>query len=408
MPRVAISSDYKSTNDGTDWPKLKLRTAEKARIWMPEQPWMEWYHRIEAPLIEHGEPVTEIKDRKNGSTFETWKMDWIGNVFCLGETGTPENPGPLMLKGIDPDNCPVCESAARSTGVRKPEQRFAANVVKYKLRHGTYNLITPVSAEVLVWAFTARVYGTLFELQDDFGELRKVDIKLECEDTPGADKWQRMKQIGVIVTDGRPAPAYADAKVRSYVQDLYGKAENRATDDQLRDACLGRDVARPVLMDMVRRAESQWRQAEQAGPGGSDSGAAAQADSGFNGSLAEGIDSLLDSGPKAVEDPTTEFRDDPLADPTATGATTTGTAAPVAESPSRTEPRSAPPASGSTDSDPLPDDERVKAVEEAADDMFGPAAAEPASAEPSLAPPEPAPVAAPAGGVLDFDDLFKD
>ena len=41
--------------------------------------------------------------------------------------------------------------------------------------------------------------------------------------------------------------------------------ENRATDDQLRDACLGRDVPRLVMMDMVRRAEQQYRQAEQAG-----------------------------------------------------------------------------------------------------------------------------------------------
>ena len=66
---------------------------------------MEWYHRIEAPMVEHGEPVMEVKDTKRGP-IETWKMDWIGNVFCLGETGTPENPGPLMLAGIDPAQLP--------------------------------------------------------------------------------------------------------------------------------------------------------------------------------------------------------------------------------------------------------------------------------------------------------------
>ena len=61
-------------------------------------------------------------------------MDWIGNVFCLGETGTPENPGPLILAGIDPGNCPACESAANKTGVAAPQQRFSVNVIKYKVQ----------------------------------------------------------------------------------------------------------------------------------------------------------------------------------------------------------------------------------------------------------------------------------
>ena len=200
---------------------------------------------------------------------------------------------------------------------------------------------------------------------------------MELEDSPGADKYQKIKQLAVIVK-----PAYTDPKVKEYLRDLWSNTENRATDDQLRDACLGRDVPRLVLMDMVRRAERQYRQAEQAGSGGGDAGAA---DSGFNGDLASGVDALLDEGPKNEEalavrvqaadgtgtrgrmrrrqrpvlagggldefaDPTDADidrlppgADDPFGDETspATGATTTGTSAPAAEKVSRTAPKSA-------------------------------------------------------------------
>ncbi len=407
---------------------------------------MEWMHRIEAPVIDHGETVLEVKDTKNGP-IEVMKMDWIGSVFCLGETGTPDDPGPLMTAGIDPANCPVCEAAAKKTGVSGPVQRFAANIIKYKVRGRgptPYVLASPVSAEVLIWAYTGRVHGTLYELGSEHGDLRKHDVKLELEDTPAADKWQRMKQISIIVE-----PAYKDPKVSEYVRDLWKThSENRATDEHLRTACLGRDVPRQVLLDMVRRAERQWSQAENAGSGGGDG---SQADAGFNGiSLSEGIDSLLDSDPSADAgrsdtsaqvsgDPfggTGEFMsqqekdaafaaieaakagvmtDDPFGDetPTATGATTTGTAAPGAESRSSTAPKSAQSA--------LHDMAHTNAVEQAADDMSGEAGNGSASPAPAGAktrqrkakaeepkPEEPARVPAGSGDVIDFDDLFKD
>jgi len=471
MPRYSFTQQASSSGDVDRFPRYKLDTGEKSRAWMPEEPWMEWMHRIEAPVIDHGETVLEVKDTKNGPV-EVMKMDWIGSVFCLGETGTPDNPGPLMLAGIDPDDCPGCDSAARKTGVSPPVQRFAAPVIKYKiLGRGPrpYDLASPISAEVLIWAYTGRVHGTLYELGSEHGDLRKHDIKLELEDTAAAAKWQRMKQIAIIVE-----PAYKNPKVAEYVRDLWkNHPENRPTDEQLRDACQGRDVPRQVFLDMVRRAERQWSQAENAGSGGGD---VSQADAGFNGSLSEGIDSLLDSGPKAVEDPLAEFRDDPLAghpggleefaskpDPTVTGATTTATGAPAAESRSRTEPKSAgsvPSSSERYDRQDEADLEgrqraaqqtlneeaakaRGSAVEQAADDMFGetgngsakPEPAKPATrqrkakaAEPPIddlgrvssqddetrggwteaVASEPAKVPVTSGDVIDFDDLFKD
>lgn len=414
MPRVGYTQEYK-TADSTEYPTLKLNTGEKSRIWMPEAPWMEWYHRIEAPLIENGEAVKEVKQRKNGGTYEATKMDWIGSPWCLGVTGTPENPGPLMQAGVDPANCPVCESAANGTGVQAPQQRFATNIIKFKVRPGTYDLITPVTAEILIWPYTARIYATLFELQTEHGDLRRHDIKLELEDTKGADMWQRMKQIAVIVQ-----PAYTDAKVKAYLQELWAAhPENRATDEQLRAACKGRDVPRNVVMDMVRRAERQWQQASQAGTGGN--GSAAAADTAFNGSLADGLDSLLNAGPPAD----VPFESAPASPSAASPAPTTAV------------PPASPPAQQPAD-DPLAEvaaqalDEarehaaqltaqameqgaREQAVAAAADDLFGGdpsrdagSVATSAQVSPGTAVLTP-PAAAPAGEqVIDFDDLFKD
>jgi hypothetical protein len=418
----------------------------------------------------------EIKDTKRGPV-EVMKMDWIGSAFCVGLTGTPESPGPLMVEGIDPANCPVCESAANSTGVKAPEQRFAAPIIKYKVRgrgQNPYALIEPTTAEVLVWAYTGRIHGMMHDLAArEEMDLRKLDITVDLEDTPGADTYQKIKTLAAI-----RQPAWKDPKVKDYLRVLWANPENRPANEQLRVACKGRDYARPVLADMVRRAEQQWRDSERGGGSGGDMGAA---DAGFNGSVADGIDSLLDSDSPASgsaasdADPwadelaghpggTEEFASpdqvaavreakaqaqrevadivspDPFGDetPTAPGATTTGTAAPAAESPSGTEPRSAQTAAtGSADPDMLedlesgtaPDSAREQAVAHAADDMFGesagpadppaPATAKsngrkakadpPADPEPSLEAPEPAP--ATVGGSIgfeDLDDLFKD
>ena len=468
MPRVSFKQEFKSA-DTERFPKLKLAVAEKSRLWIParEEPWMEWYHRIEAPLIEHGEPAMEVKETRRGPV-ETWKMDWIGNVFCIGETGTPEDPGPLMLAGIDPANCPACESAANKTGVAAPQQRFSINIIKYKVKgRGTkpYDLASPISAEVLLWGYTSRIFGMLHELESEHGDLSRHDIKLELEDSPGADTYQKIKQLAVIVE-----PAYTNPQVKAYLRDLWGNEENRATDDQLRDACLGRDVPRLVMMDMVRRAEKQYKQAEQVGSGGGDTAAA---DSGFNGDLSSGVDALLDAGPKNEEalarvaemqdpwadeaqavagtpdgggldefaDPTdadidrlphSAFQapagplanamglgedpalaaqraavaaDDPFGDETSSagGATTTGTPAPAAERASSTAPKSATSAGSSEDEDL---NEPVAETPKAAGRRTKPKAA--ASEQLSLDAPEPQPAAAGAksGAVIDFDDLF--
>jgi hypothetical protein len=436
VPRVSYTQTFKTAGEVEKFPELKLRTGERSRGWLPDEPWMEWYHRIEAPLVADGEVQMEIKETRRGPV-EVQKMDWIASAFCVGLTGTPDSPGPLILEGIDPANCPVCESAANATGVKPPEQRFAAPIIKYKVKgrgQNPYALIEPTTAEVLVWAYTSRQHGMLHDLAArEEMDLRKLDITIDLEDTSGADTYQKIKSLAAI-----RQPAWRDPAVKEYIRRLWANEENRPTDEQLRVACKGRDYARPVLMDMVRRAERQWRDSERGGGSGGDLGAA---DAGFNGSLDEGIGALLGEGPPGdghgadplspAEEPaqniTPGVAEDPFADetPDVAGATTTGTSAPAAESPSRTEPESVP----SADSSEEPQDAaREQAVADAADGMFGEPAGDSAPPEPARtgngrrhkakaeepAPeptPDPEPAAVPAGnsgGVIDFDDLFSD
>ena len=79
---------------------------------------------------------------------------------------------------------------------------------------------------MLIWAYTGRVHGTLYELGSEHGDLRKHDVKLEFQDTPAADKWQRMKQIAIIVE-----PAYRDPRVgrvrQGPVEDPPGEPRHR-------------------------------------------------------------------------------------------------------------------------------------------------------------------------------------
>lgn len=284
MPRVPISDEYKTTQARDRFERLKLESGEKARLSILEDPWMEWVHEIKAPLIENGEPVKELRTRNNGSTFEANVMEFFTRCLCTGDSGT------LTDKGMDPDNCPACESAASGTGIATPRQRFAVNVIKYKLRPSTFDLIQPPSAEILIWSFTDRQYSRLDDLKNDHGDLKTHDIKLVCRD----GKFQLMESIDVLVT-----PAWADAKVKAYISELYGNEENRASDAQLRDSC-GQDLARPLMVERIRQAERQYAQAERSGStSGAVSAGVAQA---FAPDLSQGIDGLMKNHPGGMNE----------------------------------------------------------------------------------------------------------
>lgn len=318
MPRVDIAEENRTGEGGEKFPRLKLETGGKSRFVMFERPWMEWVHRLEAPVIEDGQGVKIEKEKRNGEKYSVWKTSFVSSPLCIGDQGT------LRDKGIDEKNCPGCEASAKSGGdIPKPVQRFSANVIVYDLRGTSWDIRTPFSADIKLWAFTARMYDDLIGLQKKLGgDLRKIDLTLECED----GKWQRNK----LSFDTEPGYLQAPA---GYIKDLINGEGNKASDEQLRDAC-GFEYTRSRIQDDVDNILLKWNRVRRGG-------AVDTSELDSAGSLDGGLDDLLG------------------------GSATTGTPSPV------------------------PENQEAK-VSEAAEDLFG-AFGDPFPASPEAAPQKPAP-----------------
>lgn len=254
MGRVSITEENRTGQGGDRFPQLKLVTNERARFFIFEQPWSEWVHELKAPKIEGGVPVMEVREKKDKSTYEVVKQDFLRRSICLGNTDVMKD------KGLDPDNCPACQASLDSGGdVPRPVQRFAAPVIRYKLRGSTWSVQDPFSAEILIWPITARMWDSIVELQGKIGDLRKHDLTLECED----GGWQRNK-----LSFEMDAAYLASDATKVYIKQLLGAPGNRPTDDQLRDAC-GGVATRSYLEQDINVILGRWRMVHDAGPAGS-------------------------------------------------------------------------------------------------------------------------------------------
>ncbi len=146
MGRMAFSSENR-TNSKQEYPKLKLEKNEVARIVIIEkEPWREFVHTLTMPKIEDGTVVMQTRQRRDGSEFQEHATDFVGRPLCLGDEET------MLLRGSDPDNCPLCSEAISSPGVIPVAvPRFAAQVLKYATKPGSATLRTPFSVELAVW-----------------------------------------------------------------------------------------------------------------------------------------------------------------------------------------------------------------------------------------------------------------
>lgn len=234
MGRVPIAQEHRTNEGGDRFPRIKMQEkGEKKRITLIEEPWREYVHYLKAPVFdENGHPVKETKQKRDGTPYETNKLDFVSQPVCLGDEVT------LQEKGLDPRNCPACEAAEKSNGdIPGPVQRFAVNVIDYDLRGSGWDLKAPFSADVKIWAFTGRIYDEIEGYQREIGDLRKHDITLECEEP----FWNKNK-MGF-----RMEPGYVSAP-KGYIKELLTTEGNKATDAQLKDAC-GRDVPRSRMQD---------------------------------------------------------------------------------------------------------------------------------------------------------------
>jgi hypothetical protein len=309
MPRAALDETLKSAGQVDQFEALKLQTGEWARLLIvdDDNAWWEWVHALRAPVLDDSEmPIIIDKPRKDGSTYPDYSMRFVGQRICLGDPAVVED------KGMDPERCPACASAARGVKGMSPERRFAVPVIRYKTRDnskksgGPVDLITPPQAEILVWKLSQRMFNMLMDCKGEIRELleipdgqkfnlRAADIVVYCED----GGFQR------VVFKAPKRPAYrADAAVAALVKALWGEVDNRPTDAQLKAACgrgstTGED--REYMVIDVETTEHAWRQAERYGKDGTrraDTGEA-PVSGGDGRPLEQQLDDLLGDDPLA-------------------------------------------------------------------------------------------------------------
>jgi len=80
------------------------------------------------------------------------------------------------IRDVTGGNCPGCEK----TG--DPRQRFGANVVQYKTTKAG-EPITPYEWTVKLWTFGPDKFTQLRAIKKEWGDLRKVDLKVLCKST---------------------------------------------------------------------------------------------------------------------------------------------------------------------------------------------------------------------------------
>jgi|SRR5882724_2404242 len=172
MARVSFTADLPASRSRNSIPKLKLAQGETARVACLEFPIAEYRHTLEKPKILNGEAVMETKERKDKSLYETNAMEFVSAFLCLGDEGTMEEVG------VDVDNCPACFASTRSDEVKPPKPRYAMNVVKYNVKHGSSEVISPFGVTVIPWEFSEQTFKIIRKFALEGYDLQKEDLIL--------------------------------------------------------------------------------------------------------------------------------------------------------------------------------------------------------------------------------------
>lgn len=265
MPRVAFTNENKVATVNYDYPKLSLKKDEKARILVGlEDPIYEYVHTLRKPLVVDGVPVMTTATRKDKSTYETNEMQFVGRPLCLGDATI------LSEKGSDPAHCPMCKLAKDYPDYAQPPQRrFAMHVIRYRTKASTFNVATPFSVELLVWAFGDRVFNQLVEAREEWKDLRKHDLQLTC-------KTEKFQQFEINV--GASAEWLTDPERKALVAQTF-----RDNQIDLTIAC-GTSKKREWIEQDVAAVLEAWAEVK-----------GAESSSGLD----EGLDSLFSGAPAA-------------------------------------------------------------------------------------------------------------
>jgi hypothetical protein len=175
MGRVAFTSENKVNIVNFDYPKLKLKNQEKARVLVGlESPVMEYVHTLRKPIIENGRPVIVINtNEKTGVESKEFKKAFVGTPICLGDESI------LADKGMDPKNCPACALAKEHPDMADaPKPRYAMHVFRYLTKAGTFTPSQPFAGQLLVWSFAGTIFNKIVEAKEEWGNLLEHDLQL--------------------------------------------------------------------------------------------------------------------------------------------------------------------------------------------------------------------------------------
>lgn len=177
MPVIEFEQDNKVATTNFDFPKLKLKTGERARIVLLQSPVVEYVHTLEKPQVINGVPQMVTAKRKDQTEYQDYKKDFMSRPLCLGDFEV------LSKDGADPVKCPMCALAKEHPDwVKNPQRRYAMHVIRYKTKGSSFDLITPYSVETVVWAFSDKVFNQIIDFKAEWGDLRGHDLNLgPCE-----------------------------------------------------------------------------------------------------------------------------------------------------------------------------------------------------------------------------------
>ncbi len=227
MGRVEFTTENKKSTTNYAFPKLKLTQGEKARIVIGlEPPVMEYVHTLRKPEIVNGVPQMETLKRKDGTEYQAHKKDFIGTPLCAGRDEV------VGKNGLDKERSPTCKLAAENSDYTDPpKRRYAMHVMRYRTKGNTEVVATPFSVELIVWAFTDKVFGKLVDIRNDIegGDLRKHDIILGPCTNPGFQQFDITPSLKKAewMADKERAQLFSETWKENQIPDLTVAIGNR-------------------------------------------------------------------------------------------------------------------------------------------------------------------------------------
>lgn len=268
MPVVEFSPENVKRSN-FDFPKLKLKKGERARITVIESPTMEYVHTLRRPVVIDGELQYETKQNRKGEDYTAPKLDFVSTPLCLGKDDI------LANKGSDPDNCPMCARAKAGEYAFLPKPRYAMHVVRYSTQPEKFTVSEPLQAQLLVWAFSETVFAKLVDFKNEWGNLQEHDLLLGPCQNEGFQKYD--------ISVSKDAAWMRNDASKTLLKEIYAP-ENRAED--LSRLCGTRKSLKFVEEDL-QTIDAAWAESR----GETESGSALY--SGTT-SLTGGLDSLFD------------------------------------------------------------------------------------------------------------------